>query len=182
MLQPTKVGRQCTALRKDGNRCRQKAVNGTTQQLCVYHAGQGLPRENSRTNLKHGYYARDDKGKLDYLRRVPPAEFVRGRGLGLQQDPLGVRQREIDLHPVDPEQGDVNTAIAGLLHKMEILDALIFRAKEHDLDIVHLLAIYLQASTRFGNLLRERYEMARAEDDDLLRLLERANAELEKEG
>jgi hypothetical protein len=182
MPHPPEVGRQCTARRKDGSRCRQLAVNGSSERLCVYHTDQRLASEKSRRRLRHGYYAKDDKGKLDYLRRLPPAEIVRSGGLGTRDNALGVREREIDLHPVDPEQGDVNTAIAGLLHKMEILDALIFRAKEHDLDIVHLLAIYLQASTRFGHLLRERYEMSRGEDDDLLRLLERANAELEMEG
>ena len=52
-----------------------------------------------------------------------------------------MREREIDLHPVDPEESDVNVAIAGLLQKMEILDALIFRAMEHDLEVITLLAL-----------------------------------------
>jgi hypothetical protein len=181
MSQIPQVGRRCTAQRKDGSRCRQLAISGSPDQLCAYHAGASLPSDRSRRNLQHGFHARDDGGRLEYLRRVSPAEFVRGRGLALQERPLGVREREIDLHPIDPEQSDANTAIAGLLHKMEILDALIFRAREHGLDITTLLALYLQASTRLGHLLRERYEMSSAAGDDLLRLLERANAELEKE-
>ena len=175
------AGRQCTARRKDGSRCRGLAVSGNPSQLCAYHAGARPPSHRSKRNLQHGYHARDDQGHFEYLRRVSPADFVRGRGLALQQSPLEVREREIDLHPVDPEESDVNVAIAGLLHKMEILDALIFRAKEHDLEITTLLALYLQASTRLGHLIRDRYEMSSAQDDDLLRLLERANAELDKE-
>ena len=181
MPQTPQVGRQCTARRKDGQRCRQLAVAGSPDQLCAYHAGARLPREESKRNLQHGFHARDDGGRLEYLRRVSPADFVRGRGLALQEGPLGVREREIDLHPVDPEQSDINVAIAGLLHKMEILDALIFRAREHDLEITALLALYLQATTRLGHLLRERYEMSNAAGDDLLLLLERANALLDLE-
>jgi hypothetical protein len=182
MTQPPQVGRQCTARRKDGERCRQLAVSGSPQQLCAYHATGRLPHHESRGNLQHGFYARDDQGKLEYLRRVSPAEFIRGRGLALQQDgPLEVREREMDLHPLDPGQTDTNVAIAGLLHKMEILDALIFRAKEHGLEITTLLALYLQASTRLGHLLRQRQEESLADGGDLLRLLERANAELDRE-
>jgi hypothetical protein len=157
-------------------------VNGSKEQLCAYHANERLPRSRSRRNLRHGFYTKDDRDELEYLRRVAPADFVRGRGLAAQKNPLGVREREIDLHPVDPDQSDVNVAIAGVLHKMEILDALIFRAKEHGLDITTLLGLYLRGSSRLGQLLRDRYEMSREDSDDLLRLLERANAELEAEG
>jgi hypothetical protein len=99
-----------------------------------------------------------------------------------EENPLGIREREMDLHPVDPAQADVDVAIAGLLHKMEILDALIFRAKEHGLDITTLISLYLKATGRLGRLLMERHEMEIDRDDDLLLLLEMANAQLDAEG
>jgi len=181
VTQPPRVGRPCIALRKDGRPCRQMAVNGRKEQLCTYHAGARLPRASSRRNLQHGYYAQDDGGKLEYLRRMRPTQIVRGGGLAAGPgSPAGIREREMDLHPLDPDESDGNVAIAGLLHKMEMLDALIFRAEEHGLDITTLLDLYLQAASRLGRLIVERERASRYEVGDLLRLLEKANAQLER--
>ena len=77
-----------------------------------------------------------------------------------------------------PDESDANVAIAGLLHKMGILDALIFRAEEHGLDVTTLLDVYLQSALRLGRLIVEHDKASRYEDGDLLRLLEQANEQL----
>jgi hypothetical protein len=134
----------------------------------------------AKGRLRHGYYARGNLDHFEYLRRESPETVVRQGGLGIgRRNPPGIRHRDRDLHPVDPAMADVDLAIAGLLHKMEILDALIFRAGEHGLDITTLLALYLRGCSRLGRLIVERDELSGNENHDLLALLERANAELE---
>jgi hypothetical protein len=178
MTQPPESGRPCTALRSDGSPCRHKAINGLPEQLCSVHAGLTGKRRQAR--YRHGFYAQEDAEQLEYLRRVRPEAFVRQGGLALEEgQPLGIRDRDRDLHPVDPAMADLDVAIAGLLHKMEILDALIFRAKEHGLEIMTLLALYLGASSKLGRLIVERDQLSNEENHDLLALLERANAELD---
>ncbi len=178
MAQSPQSGRPCTARRRDGSPCRHKAVNGQPEQLCSIHAR--LMDRGAKGRLRHGYYARGSLEHFDYLRRVRPAAFVRRGGLAAgQRPPLNIRERDIDLHPLDPSLADINVTIAGLLQKMEILDALIFRAKEDGLDILTLLGLYLHASSRLGRLIVQRHEMSSQENDDLLALLERANAQLD---
>jgi hypothetical protein len=179
MKMSERSGQQCVAINADGQRCRRKALNGLDAPLCGGHAPGH--RRGSQGRLQHGYYAKD-KSPLEYLRRVRPEDYVRGGGLALtEENPIGIREREMDLHPPQPEQADLDLAIAELLHKMEILDALIFRAKEHDLDIVRLLELYLPATTRLGKLIGERHALASNETDDLMALLQRANELLDKE-
>ena len=165
-------------MRSDGTPCRHKAINGSPEQLCSVHAG--LTRQRRQARYRHGFYAQESGDHFEYLRRVSPEAFVRQGGLTPEEArPLGIRDRDRDLHPVDPALADIDVAIAGLLHKMEILDALIFRAREHGLDITTLLALYLGACGKLGRLIIERDELAGQENHDLLALLERANAELE---
>jgi hypothetical protein len=174
-------GRQCSAIRADGQRCRQKAVNGLEEPLCPVHASK--PKGNPTGNPQHGFYSRGDVPGLEYLRRVAPDDFVRSGGLAVAKgEPLGIREREMELHPLEPERTDIDVAIAALVHKMEILDALIFRSKEHGLDLVTLLSLYLTATTRLGNLIRQRQAMSSNESEDLMRLLEEANEMLEGVG
>jgi hypothetical protein len=176
-----KTGRPCSAVLADGSRCGHRAMNGQEEALCSVHAKVNNP--GTRGRPRHGFYSRGAPDGFEYLRRVRPEDFVRQGGMAPEEKPfLGVREREMELHPPDAAEVDANVAIAGLVHKMEIVDALIFRAKEHDLDIVNLLAIYLSASSRLGRLVRERYEMSSRENDDLLLLLERVHAELEQPG
>jgi len=178
MALPPESGRPCTALRLDGSPCRHKAINGLREQVCSVHAG--LTSHRSQARYRHGFYAQDDLEHFEYLRRVRPKAFVRQGGLATGKvRPLDIRDRDMDLHPVDPPMADADVAIAGLLHKMEILDALIFRAREHGLDITTLLGLYLRACGRLGRLIVERHEMSCQENDDLLGLLERANAQLD---
>jgi hypothetical protein len=173
------TGRRCTAIRADGRRCRGKAMNDLAAPLCSFHApDQGCV---TRGVLKHGFYAQQNLAHLEYLRRIRPESYVEGGGLALGEGrPVGIRQRRADLHPPQPEPATTGAAIAALLHKMEILDALIFRAEEHGLEVTKLLALYLQAISRLAGLVRDRDEMAGQEDGDLLCLLERANALLER--
>ena len=172
-------GRRCSAVRADGKRCRQKAINGLEVPLCPVHAFEH--KGNTGGSPRHGFYSKGEPSGFEYLRRVRPDDFVRGGGLAsIEGAPLEIREREMDVYPLEPERTDIDVAIAALVHKMEILDALIFRAEEHGLDIVTLLGLYLAATTRLGHLIRERHEMSNREGDDLLGLLERANELLER--
>lgn len=171
-------GRQCSAVRADGKRCRQKAINGLEEPLCPVHVSE--QKGNTSGSPRHGFYSQGEASGFEYLRRVRPDDFVRSGGLvSAKEKPLEIREREMDLHPLEPERTDIDVAIAALVHKMEILDALIFRAKEHCLDITTLLSLYLAATTRLGNLIIGRHEMSSNESDDLLRLLQRANEMLD---
>ena len=171
-------GRQCSAVRADGERCRQKAVNGLEELLCPVHVSEH--KGNTSGNPRHGFYSQGEVSGFECLRRVGPDDFVRGGGLvSAREKPLEIREREMDLHSLEPERTDIGVAIAALVHKMEILDALIFRAKEHSLDITTLLSLCLAATTRLGNLIWERHAMSSNEGDDLMRLLQRANEMLD---
>ena len=86
---------------------------------------------------------------------------------------IEVRERQMDLHPPEPKEVDADTAIAGLVHKMEIIDKLIFEASERGLDVVRLLEIYTMASSRLAKMLRDRQALE-AEDSDLERLIDAA--------
>ena len=165
-------------MRADGERCRRKAINGLEEPLCPVHASE--QKDNTSGNPRHGFYSQGEVPAFEYLRRVRPDDFVRGGGLvSTKEKSLDIREREMDLHPLEPERTDIDVAIAALVHKMEILDALIFQAKEHGLDITTLLSLYLIATTRLGNLIVERHEMSSNEGDDLMRLLEWANEMLD---
>jgi hypothetical protein len=178
MAQLPESGRPCTATRLDGSPCRHKAINGLPEQLCSIHAQ--LMDRGAKGRLRHGYYARGNLDHFEYLRRVSPADFVQQGGLaaGLRR-PLRIRRRDRDLQPLDPALADIDLSIAELLHKMEILDALIFRARQDGLDILKLLDLYLQAASRLARLIIRRDRISGQENDDLLALLEGANAELE---
>lgn len=131
---------------------------------------------------RHRTVPRSGRASPEYLRRVQPEEYVERGGLALLEErPLGIRDRERDLHPPDPEEADVDLAIAALLHKMEILDALIFHAREHGLEITTLIGLYLRACSQLGGLIGDRHALESQENGDLMRLLERANAQLEGE-
>jgi hypothetical protein len=154
----TQSGHQCTATRADGQRCRSRACNGRDVPLCSDHTPGR--RANPGGPIRHGFLAQGRDPRLEYLRRVRPEDYIRSGGLALaQQSPIGIRQREMDLHPLQPDQVDINVAIADLVHKMEILDALIFRAREYDLDIGYPLSLYLPATTRLGQLIAERHAL-----------------------
>jgi hypothetical protein len=176
---PERSGSQRIAINPDGLRCQRKALNGLDAPLCGARAsGQ---RRGTQLRLQHGFYAKDCI-RLEYLRRVRPEDYIWGGGLALtEENPIGIREREMDLHPPGPEEVDINVAIADLMRKIEILDALIFRAREHDLDIVRLLDLYLPSTACLGRMIRERQALARDELDDLMALPERANALLEQE-
>jgi|GEM_PF-2500725 len=172
-------GRKCSAVRSDGRPCTQRSINGLDEPLCATHAH---PKKGGR-RPKHGFYSESNLDQLEYLRRVRVEDWVQGGGLApAEERSLQIREREMDLHPPDPALADIDVAIAALLHKMEILDALIFRAKEHELDITVLLALYLRATTRLGHLIVEREAMASSEHGDLLALLQRANEQLDGAG
>jgi hypothetical protein len=168
--------RRCSALTATGQPCTQPAINGLDVPLCASHS---RPHKAGR-RPKHGYYASTNLDQLEYLHRVRPEDWVQNGGLApARGSALQIRERDRDLHPPDPGQADIDLAIAALLHKMEILDALIFRAKEHELDITLLLSLYLAATSRLGRMVIERDDRAAGEHSDLLALLERANEELE---
>jgi hypothetical protein len=170
-------GRPCTATRKDGSPCRHKAINGLPEQVCSVHAK--LMDRGAKGRLSHGFYARGSLEHFDYLRRVRPENFVQDGGLALGRPcPQPIPEPEIDLHPLDPDLADINLTIAGLVRKMAILDALIFRAEEHGLDITLLLSLYLGACGRLGRLVVQRHEMSRSVRDPMARL-EGANARLD---
>ena len=170
-------GRRCSALRADGRPCTQRALNGSEPPLCTAHA---QPQRKGR-RPKHGYYAEGSLEQLEYLLRVRPEDWVQGGGVGAARgQSLPIRERERDLHPTDDEEADLSLAIAALLHKMEILDALIFRAKEHDLDLTVLLSLYLAATDKLARRVIEREDRAAGQHGDLMALLEQANEELER--
>ncbi len=153
-------GRRCVAMLADGTRCTKRAVNGSEAQLCRSHSGG--KREGRKGAPRHGFYAGEGNEGFEYLMRVSPEEYVRQGGVGVGAgNSLGIRERAVDLHPLDPGDAAMDVAIAGLTHKMEILDALIFRAKEQELDVVQLLSLYVGASTRLGRLVRDREELAK---------------------
>ncbi len=113
-------------MRSDGKPCTQRSINGLDEPLCATHAH---PKKGGR-RPKHGFYSETNLDQLEYLRRVRPEDWVQGGGLApAEERTLQIREREMDLHPPDPALADIDVAIAALLHKMEILDALIFRAK-----------------------------------------------------
>ena len=173
-------GRQCSAVRADGRRCRRRALNGLEEPLCADH-GPGR-RPHAPGYIRHGFYDKGQDPRLEYLRRVRPEDYIRAGGLALTKGtPIGIRERKPDLHPPQPDQVDGNVAIAALVYKMEILDALIFRAREHGLDIVNLLSLYLVATTRLATLIRKRHAMSSSENDDLMALLQRANEQLDQD-
>jgi len=173
-------GRQCSAVLANGRRCRQKALNGLDKPLCSRHTPGRKPHAHGY--VRHGFYDKGQDPRLEYLRRVRPEDYIQAGGLALTKGtPISIRERELDLHPPQPEQMDVNVAIAALVHKMEILDALIFRAREHGLDIANLLSLYLVSTARLGTLIRERHAMSSNENDDLMALLQRANEQLDQD-
>ncbi len=163
----------------NGTRCRQRALNGLIEPLCHVHAR--VKKGTTKCSPRHGFYSQDSNLEhFEYLRRVRPEDWVQGGGLApAKEGALQIREREMDLHPPDSKEADTDVAIAALLHKMEILDALIFRAEEHGLDITVLLSLYLQATSKLGRLVLERHEVAANEHGDLLALLERANEQLD---
>jgi len=69
---------------------------------------------------------------------------------------MQVCERETDLHPLVPRDVAAGTAIATLVHKMEFIDKLIFRASERDLDVARLLQPYTLSSSSLANELRDR--------------------------
>ena len=149
------------------------AVNGRAEALCVWHAhpeSKGPPGNC----VKHGFYVKGETDRLDWVGREAPSDVVQLGGLrAMPPANIEVRERQMDLHPPEPKEVDADTAIAGLVHKMEIIDKLIFEASERGLDVVRLLEIYTLASSRLAKMLRDRQALE-AEDSDLERLIDAA--------
>ena len=166
-------GRRCKATLPTGRRCRKQAVNGTVEQLCIWHL-RPESRGPAGNNAVHGFFAKGNPKRLAGVTRMSPVEFIRQGGLEVKpKSDITVRERETDLHP--PAPGDVgsDTAIAGLVHKMEIIDKLIFQASERGLDVVRLLDLYTLSSSRLSKLLRDRQAL-HSEDTDLDQLIDAA--------
>ncbi len=125
--------RRCVAILANGTRRTQTEMNGSDEQLCRSHTGT---RNASRKGApRHGFRAKEENEGFEYLRRVSPEEYVRQGGVGMGSgNSLGIRERSMDVHPLEPGDVGMDVAIAGLAHKMEILDALIFRARERELE------------------------------------------------
>jgi hypothetical protein len=176
-------GRRCEARLPNGRRCRGAAMNGTAEALCAPHANLAPhPRRGGRA--KHGFFATGGAKQLAWVGREAPADVVRMGGLEAMAEPdIKVRPREIDLHPLAPGEVDVDTAIAGLTHKMEIIDQLIFEARARDLDVVRLLELYTLATSRLARMVRDRLATTTG-DTDLDRLIASAldYAQAQEEG
>ena len=174
-------GRRCQARLPNGERCRNMAVNGRVEALCVWHAhpeSKGPPGNR----VKHGFYVKGETDRLDWVGREPPVDVVRLGGLeAMSESEIKVRKREMDLHPPAPKEVDADTAIAGLVHKMEIIDKLIFEASARGLDVVRLLELYTLASSRLARMLRDRQALE-SEDSDLERLIDAALDYAERQG
>jgi hypothetical protein len=156
------------------------AVNGSADLLCSWHADPEN-RGSSGNNVKHGFHARGSTDRLAWVGRESPAEVVRLGGLeAMPGSDIKVRQRGIDLHPPAPEKVDADIAIAGLVHKMEIIDKLLFQASQRGLDVVRLLELYTLASSRLAKMLRHRQAL-QSEDTDLEHLMEAALAYAERQ-
>jgi hypothetical protein len=149
------------------------AVNGRAEALCVWHA-QPESKGPPGNSVKHGFYVKGETDRLDWVGREAPSDVVQLGGLrAMPPASIEVRERQMDLHPPEPKEVDADTAIAGLVHKMEIIDKLIFQASERGLDVVRLLEIYTMASSRLAKMLRDRQALE-AEDSDLERLIDAA--------
>lgn len=174
-------GRRCQARLPGGERCRNMAVNGRVEALCGWHANPEN-RGPSGNGVKHGFYVKGETDRLDWVGREPPVDVVRLGGLeAMPESDIKVREREMDLHPPEPKRVDADTAIAGLVHKMEIIDKLIFQASERGLDVVRLLELYTLASSRLARMLRDRQALE-SEDSDLERLIDAALEYAEGQG
>jgi hypothetical protein len=97
-------------------------MNGRAEALCIWHAEpekRGVPANR----VKHGFYAKGETERLAWVGREAPADFVQLGGLiTMPESDIDVREREMDLHPLAPREVDADVAIAGLVHKMEIID------------------------------------------------------------
>ena len=166
-------GRRCKATLPTGERCRNQAVNGSVEQLCTWHL-RPESRGPGGNNAVHGFFAKSDTKRLAGVTRKSPVEFIRQGGLDVKpKSEIQVREREMDLHPLLPGDVGADTAIAGLVHKMEIIDKLIFQARERGLDVVRLLELYTLSSSRLSKLLRDRQALD-SEETDLDQLIDAA--------
>ncbi len=166
-------GRRCKARLPTGERCRKQAVNGRVEQLCIWHL-RPESRGPAGNCFRHGFYAKGDMGRLAGVTRGSPVEFIRKGGLEvMSKSDIKVRAREMDLHPLCPGDVGADTAIACLVHKMEIMHELIFQASERGLDVVRLLDLYTLGSSRLSKMLRDRQALD-SEDTDLDQLIDAA--------
>ena len=166
-------GRRCKARLPTGERCRKQAVNGAKEQLCTWHL-RPESRGPGGNRFRHGFFAKGDMGRLAGVTRGSPVEFIRKGGLEVKpKSDIQVRERETDLHPLAPGDVGANTAIAGLVQKMEIMHELIFQASERGLDVVRLLDLYTLGSSRLSKLLRDRQALD-SEETDLDQLIDAA--------
>jgi hypothetical protein len=150
--------RPCTQKTVEGRACAGVAVRGTDPPRCMVHKSSEAPRRRPR--IKHGFYARQSRVKAG----VDAGEFVRRGGLQAQA------HNGCERHPSDPRRVSTDTAIANLVDKMKVMDALIQKGEQGGPDLVRLLELYSVAASRLSRMVRDRHYIEGQQLDERLEL------------